>query len=607
MNKKAKKLDRKRHGKYFKIGIAVGALAFLIGSGVDLYQKANRRSQMELISYQEYEELLAAGDIDTVSYEPNETYMYISLHNDKTRNMTIEEREKYLSPVEECKKVYYPAGEDFTKNLLEQGVLVHKNDEGLAKTLSNYGSLLFQLALIVVMLKMVSNMSPMNGNATVEADADDIAIGFDDVIGHDEVKADLKQLIKQMKSDNADFRNLTHGILFEGSAGTGKTMLAKAVAKEAGFNFISVNSSSLIQLYVGLGAKRVREAFAKAREKAPCILFFDEIDAIGTKRGNTRGTAENDQTINALLAEMDGFGDRGDIFVIAATNRAADLDPALVRAGRFDRTVKIEPPTKWETRKELFDHYLKDFTLEEDVDTENLAKQTVGFSGADIAAVCREASMIMYGRDGETICQADLEEAIDKIVFKGNRSSEEQSDALEIVAYHEAGHAVMNLLSGKPVARISVMGMTSGVGGAVFQADDNSVFHTKESIEQEVKILYAGRASEEIKFGRERITDGASNDITEATKLLVNYLTRFGFGEGLVDYSILSAVNMSDNSVPEKVGKLSAQFYEETLERLNENYDKVEMLAKKLLEVKTLSGNEVQEIWDKNALFDSES
>lgn len=231
---------------------------------------------------------------------------------------------------------------------------------------------------------------------------------------------------------------------------------------------------------------------------------------------------------------MDGFGDRGDIFVIAATNRAADLDPALVRAGRFDRTVKIEPPTKWETRKELFDHYLKDFTLEKDVDTENLAKQTVGFSGADIAAVCREASMIMYGRDGETICQNDLEEAIDKIVFKGNRSSEEQSDALEIVAYHEAGHAVMNLLSGKPVARISVMGMTSGVGGAVFQADDNSVFHTKESIEQEVKILYAGRASEEIKFGRERITDGASNDITEATKLLVNYLTRFGFGEGLV-------------------------------------------------------------------------
>ena len=601
-----KKKDKGKRAKLFKAGITIGLLTFLIGSGVDLYKSSVQREKMELISYQEYQELLNAGDIDTVTYEPSENYMYISLHNDKTRKMTVKEREEYISPIDECKKVYYPAGEDFRKELLEKGVLVRKSESSFADMIGQYGSLLFQLALILVMLKMFSNMSPMKGNALMEAEADDINVTFDDVIGHDEVKADLKQLIKQMKSDNADFRNLTHGILFEGGAGTGKTMLAKAVAKEAGFNFVSVNSSSLIQLYVGAGAKRVRDAFAKAREKAPCIIFFDEIDAIGTKRGSTRGTAENDQTINALLAEMDGFGDRGNIFVIAATNRVADLDPALVRAGRFDRTIKIEAPTKWETRQELFDHYLKDFKLDVDVDTESLAKQTVGFSGADIAAVCREAGMIMFGRDGKAICQADLEEAIDKIVFKGNRSSEEHGETLEIVAYHEAGHAVMNLLSGKPVARISIMGMTSGVGGAVFQSDEGKVFHTKESVEQEVKILYAGRASEEIKFGREHITDGASNDITEATKLLVNYLTRFGFGEGLIDYSVLSSSNMSDNNVSEKVSKLSAQFYGEALEKLNENYDKVEQLAKKLLEVKTLSGSEVQELWDSSLYLDEE-
>lgn len=593
-----KKKDKKNLAKFFKVGITVSVLAFLVGSGVDLYTSSVKRNDMELITYQEYQELLEAGKIDTVSYNPSETYMYISLHNDKTRTMTVKEREEYQSPPEECKKVYYPAGEDFRKELLEKGVLVKKSESSFVSALSNYGSLLFQLVLIIVMLKMFSNMSPMKGNALMETGADDIDITFDDVIGHEEVKRDLKQLIKQMNSDNADFRNLTHGILFEGGAGTGKTMLAKAVAKEAGFNFISVNSSSLIQLYVGAGAKRVRDAFARAREKAPCIIFFDEIDAIGTKRGSTRGTAENDQTINALLAEMDGFGDRGNILVIAATNRAADLDPALVRAGRFDRTIKIEIPTKWETRQDLFDHYLKDFELDENVDTESLAKQTVGFSGADVAAVCREASMIMFGRDGKTIRQADLEEAIDKIVFKGNRTSEEHNEALEIVAYHEAGHAVMNLLSGKPVARISIMGMTSGVGGAVFQSDDSKVFHTKESIEQEVKILYAGRASEEIKFDSEHITDGASNDITEATKLLVNYFTRFGFGEGLVDYSVLASANMSDNTMFDKIGKLSTRFYAETVERLNENYDKVEQLAKKLLEVKTLSGSEVQEIWD---------
>lgn len=600
------KKKQKKGLKYLKTGVTIGLIAFLVGTGVDLHKSAARRDKMELISYQEYEDLLEAGDIDTVTYEPSENYMYISLHNDKTRKMTVKEREEYISPVDECKKVYYPAGEDFRKELLEKGVLVKKSETTFVNMIGQYSSLLFQLALILVMLKMFSNMSPMKGSTLLEAEADDINVTFDDVIGHDEVKADLKQLIKQMKSDNADFRNLTHGILFEGGAGTGKTMLAKAVAKEAGFSFVSVNSSSLIQLYVGAGAKRVRDAFAKAREKAPCIIFFDEIDAIGTKRGSTRGTAENDQTINALLAEMDGFSDRGNIFVIAATNRAADLDPALVRSGRFDRTIKIEAPTKWETRQELFDHYLKGYKLEADVDTESLAKQTVGFSGADIAAVCRESGMIMFGRDGETICQADLEEAIDKIVFKGNRSSEEHGETLEIVAYHEAGHAVMNLLSGKPVARISIMGMTSGVGGAVFQSDEGKVFHTKESIEQEVKILYAGRASEEIKFGREHITDGASNDITEATKLLVNYLTRFGFGEGLVDYSVLSSANVSDNSVSEKVSKLSAQFYRETVEKLNENYDKVEQLAKKLLEVKTLSGSEVQTLWD-DSLFTSGS
>lgn len=584
----------KKH-KYIKLAAIIGGISILAGLGISLGVSAARESKIELITYQEYEELLKAGEIDTVQYNPDERYMFISLHNEKTRNMTITEREKYISPLDECKKVYYPASGTFVEDLLEQGVLVQKDSDTVSQFASDYGSLIFLLALYLVMFRAINKMSPASAKTVSEAEAEEINVTFDDVIGHDEVKKDLKVLIKQMRSKNRNFRDLTHGILFEGSAGTGKTMLAKAMAKEAGFNFISVNSSSLIQMYVGLGAKRVREAFAKAREKAPCILFFDEIDAIGAKRGNQRSHAENDQTINALLAEMDGFNDRGDIFVIAATNRVADLDPALVRAGRFDRTITINPPSKWETRKKLFDHYLKDAETEKKINTENLAKQTVGFSGADIAAVCREANMIMYGRDGEKITQEDLEEAIDKIVFKGNRSSEDHSEAMEIVAFHEAGHAVMNMLCGKPVARISIMGMTSGVGGAVFQSDEDKVFHTKENIEQEVKILYAGRASEEIKFGSENITDGASNDITKATELLVNYITKFGFGEGLVDYSVLTSSSLSDNGVTEKIEKLSADFYSKTVRELRENYDTVEKLANKLLEAKTLSENEITE------------
>lgn len=600
MKKNLKDWNDKDYMKAAFIICAVALFTFITAAGVRLGKEQARRDAMELVTYERYMEYLKAGEIDTLSYNPTEPYMYFSLHNDETRNMTVAEREEYVSPVEECRKVLYPAGEDFRKELLEHGVLVYENDENFTGVLSDYSSLIFQIILIGIMIKMFTNMSPMKGNSINEAKPEEISESFADVIGHDEVKEDLKLLIKQMKSKDADFKNLTHGILFEGREGTGKTMLAKAVAKEAGFSFISVNSSSLIQLYVGLGAKRVREVFEKARKQAPCILFFDEIDAIGTSRGNNRGTSENDQTINALLAEMDGFGERGDVFVIAATNRAADLDKALVRAGRFDRTIKIEAPTKWETRKELFDHYLKDLKCSDDINTESLAKQTVGFSGADIAAVCREAGMVMFGRDGDILIHADLEEAIDKIVFKGNRSSEEQKETLEIVAYHEAGHAIMNLLCGKPVARISIMGMTSGVGGAVFQSDDGKVFHTKESVEQDIMILYAGRASEEIKFGKNNITDGAGNDITEATKLLVNYLSRFGFDSesGLLDYSMLESTGMQEDT-KDRLKILSMEFYEKAVKRLQENYSSVESLAKMLLETKTLSGDEVKEFWEK--------
>lgn len=597
MKKKKDNKGKNKKKAYFLTGLIIGALVFFGSNAVTLYKETDRKSKIELIPYSEYLELLEAGDIDTVQYNSDERYMYISLHNEKTRQMTVEEREKYESPIDECKKVYYPAGEDFKKELLEKGVLVSESSEPFTKQLSNYSSLIFEVILLVVMYKMFTGIATRNNGGVAEAMAEDISVSFDDVIGHEEVKKDLKFLIKQIKSNDADFKNLTHGILFEGGAGTGKTMLAKAMAKEAGFSFISVNSSSLIQLYAGAGAKRVRETFDRARKAAPCVLFFDEIDAIGTKRGDSRSISENDQTITALLSEMDGFTDKGDILVIAATNRAADLDPALIRAGRFDRTIRIEAPTKWETRQELFDHYLKDCKKEKDVDTASLAKQTVGFSGADIAAIVREASMIMFAADRRTLCQADLEEAIDKIVFKGNRSSEEQSEALDIVAYHEAGHAVMNVLLGKPVARISIMGMTSGVGGAVFQSDEGKVFSTKKSVEEEVMILYAGRASEEIKFGENEITNGASNDITEATKLLTNYFTRFGFDRaaGLLDYSVLGKLGINaDSTVIEKVSARSTEVYDKTVSYLKEHYDTVEKLAQKLLEVKTLSGDEIQ-------------
>ena len=576
----------------FSIALVVIPIQF-----ANLIKRQNRIKSFKKMPYSEFLTLLDQNEIDAVEYNPNEKYMVVCLHNEKTHNMSIEEREDYLTPQEDCYTVYFPKNsEDFFEKVLSHDVILSEMN-GFKKDFGQLGQIFYWIFIIVIMSSMMKRMSPMSNNTIEQIGTSDLEVEFDDIIGLDEIKDDIKLLVKQLKSKNKNIKELSHGILFEGTPGTGKTTLAKAVAKEAGFNFISVKTSALVELYVGNGARRVREAFAKARENMPCIIFFDEIDAVGTSRGQSH--TEHDQTLNALLSEMDGFSNRGELLVIAATNRVADLDKALVRAGRFDRIIHIDVPKRWEDRKDLFDHYIYEYfkdKVDASVDTESLAKQTVGYSPSDIASICREANLVRYSKDEEKVTQDDLEEAIDKILFKGNRSSHEKQETLEIVSYHEAGHAVMNLICGKSIARISVMGMTSGVGGAVFQSDENHTFSTKKDIEKQLYILYAGRASEEIKYGTDNITNGASNDIAEATKLLVSYVTKFGFDNAVIDYSILGKEGISNSSSSEKIEELSVSFYTTAVDRLKENYEAVEILAKKLMEVKTLSGEEVQEL-----------
>ena len=569
----------------------------------------------ERISYKQYQEYLDEGTIDIVTYSDNKDYMLIYLGDDKTADMTDEQKEKYDYPESSIFKVQFPNNEDFRKEMLEQGiVLINMTDEkGIASIFDKYGALIVYLALIGVLIVAIRKNNPASATGFARAVAsEDIDVTFDDVIGHEEIKEDLKLLVKQMK-DGENARNLSHGILFEGGAGTGKTMLAKAIAHEAGLNFISVNSSNLVEMYVGLGARRVRDAFKQARNAAPCVLFFDELDAVGAQRGNQRSHRENDQTINALLTEMDGFQTTDGVFVIAATNRADDLDEALVRAGRFDRKVKIEAPKKWETRKELFDHYLKDVVITDDVDTEILAKQVVGFSGADIAAVIREAKLISYRDDNETeihalsISQDNIEEAIDKIVFKGNRSdSKQHEEDVKIVAYHESGHAIATIATGGDVSRISIRGMTSGVGGAVFTADNDKLFESKEELENTIMIAYAGRASEEVFFGKEHITQGAGNDISKATAMLYQYIAKYGFDStfGLIDYDVLVKNGiMTEKSVSERMAALSNELYERTVRLIEENRADVETLAEKMIEVKTMDGGEMMTLLNKKELI----
>ena len=297
---------------------------------------------------------------------------------------------------------------------------------------------------------------------------------------------------------------------------------------------------------------------------------------------------------------MDGFTEREGIFVLAATNHPDKLDSALKRAGRFDRQIAINPPRDWTVRKQLFDYYLKDKKVLDDVDLDTLSKTVSGFTGADIEMVCNEAGIIAISNKKEYIDNDCLIEAVDKKVFNGNKSKKASFEKdREVVAYHEAGHAVMTWLRHQPISRASIQATTSGVGGAVFGADNDSQFTTKQDMIDRVMIAQAGRASESIKYSDDLVTTGASNDITQLTETLTMYICRVGFDDnvGLVDINALAEVGIIDKKdLADRIKNMSNELYQDTVTLLKENYDKVEKLATKLLEVETMSGNEIVEL-----------
>lgn len=554
------------------------------------------------VDYSEFISDLDSGKIDTIYYDNSSEKMRYTLYTEESRKLTDEEREDYKYALENWRLTSYPAQTDFRKEMLEKGVhLVVKSFEPVSVNLfSALISLFLYFGIILVLIYYINK--GMTGNELKSNDLVQTSdVRFSDIIGHDEVIEDLGFIVELLKNPNKgnDLNaKVPRGILFSGEPGTGKTLLAKAIAGESNVPFIYMNASNFIELYVGMGARRVRELFKVARKNSPCIIFIDEIDAIGQARGNNRGNSENDQTINALLQEMDGFKDKGNIFVIAATNTPDNLDKALVRAGRFDRQVVIRPPKDWTVRKNLFDFYLKDCKLSDDVNTEILAKQLVGFTGADISAIVNESKLIATMADSSCVHMNHLEEAIDKVIFKGNRSkSEGYHKDKEIVAYHESGHAIVTWLLGEPIARASIAGTISGVGGVVFRAEKDSQFKTDKDLENQLCISYAGRCAERIKFGL--VTTGASSDISQATNVILNYIEKYGFNQdfGMLDMEILHSQSLIDNGyIVELMSKMAVEYEKKTTELLESNFDLVEILASKLLECETLSGDGILEL-----------
>ena len=439
-------------------------------------------------------------------------------------------------------------------------------------------------------------------------------IRFRDVAGEDEAKENLSEIVEYLHNP-ARYKeigaSMPKGILLVGPPGTGKTMLAKAVAGEANVPFFSMSGSEFVEMFVGMGASKVRDLFQQAKEKAPCIVFIDEIDAIGKKRdGQIGGNDEREQTLNQLLTEMDGFEDNTGVIILAATNRPESLDPALLRPGRFDRRVPVELPDL-KGREDILKVHAKKIKVGDNVDYNKVARMASGASGAELANIINEAALRAVRDNRKFVTQEDLEESIEVVIAGYQKKNAILTDKEKrIVAYHEIGHALVaaKQTNSAPVQKITIVPRTSGALGYTMQVEEgNHYLMTKEEILNKIATLTGGRAAEEIVFGS--VTTGASNDIEQATKLARAMITRYGMtrdfdmvamevqtNQYLGGDSSLTCSTETQTKIDEKVVEVVRSEHEKAAGILMENREKLDDLARYLYEKETITGEEFMNI-----------
>jgi cell division protease FtsH len=449
-----------------------------------------------------------------------------------------------------------------------------------------------------------------------------VSVNFKDVAGLEEAKVEIKEIVDFLKAPEKYTKlggKIPKGALLVGPPGTGKTLLAKAVAGEAKVPFFSISGSDFVEMFVGVGASRVRDLFKQAKEKAPCIIFIDEIDAIGRARGKNPMTGANDErenTLNQLLTEMDGFSSNTGVIILAATNRADVLDRALMRAGRFDRQIHVELPDL-EERKAIFNVHMRPLKLEEGVKNDFLAKQTPGFSGADIANVCNEAALIAARKDHTAISRQDFMDAIDRIVGgleKRNKiiSAREK----KVIAFHEAGHASISWLleHAHPLVKVTIVPRGKALGAAWYLPEERQITTTEQMFDEMTATL-GGRASEEVIFGK--VSTGALNDLERVTKQAYNMVVYFGLNDKLGNISYYDSTGQQEYSfqkpysektaelIDNEIKELVERAYKRAVDLLKANREKLENLANRLLEKEVIFSEDLEEIfgprpWDED-------
>lgn len=454
-------------------------------------------------------------------------------------------------------------------------------------------------------------------NAKVYVKSKDGGITFADVAGEDEAKESLSEIVNYLhdpKKYQEIGASMPKGILLVGPPGTGKTMLAKAVAGESHVPFFAMSGSEFVEMFVGLGASKVRDLFKQAKEKAPCIVFIDEIDAIGEKRSNQiGGNDEREQTLNQLLTEMDGFGSNNGVVILAATNRPEALDPALTRPGRFDRRVPVELPDL-KGREAILKVHAKKVKMDEDIDFNKIARMSSGASGAELANIINEGALRAVRENRQTVTQSDLEESIEVVIAGYQKKNAILTDKEKwTVAYHEIGHALVaaKQTNSAPVQKITIIPRTSGALGYTMQVEEgNHYLYTKEELENKIATCTGGRAAEEVVFGS--ISTGAANDIEQATKMARAMVTRYGMSDDF-DMVALESVNnrylggdtslicsaQTQTQIDKLVVTIVKKEHEKAKKILTDNREKLDELAKFLYERETITGEEFMNILEK--------
>ena len=528
------------------------------------------------------------------------------------------------------KDIIYKTGmvndDELTKRLYESGA---KFSGEIQRQTSPWVSLLMYWVLPIVLFiflgrymskkmmdkaggnSMMFGMGKSNAKIYVKSSE---GIRFDDVAGEDEAKENLAEIVEYLH-DPSKYReigaSMPKGVLLVGPPGTGKTMLAKAVAGESNVPFFSMSGSEFVEMFVGMGASKVRDLFKQAKEKAPCIVFIDEIDAIGQKRdGRVMGNDEREQTLNQLLTEMDGFEENNGVILLAATNRPESLDPALLRPGRFDRRVPVELPDL-KGREDILKVHAKKVRMDKHVDYQKIARMASGASGAELANIVNEAALRAVRDNRHHVTQEDLEESIEVVIAGYQKKNAILTDKEKhIVAYHEIGHALVAAKQSHsaPVEKITIVPRTSGALGYTMQIDEgNHYLMSKEEIENKIATLTGGRAAEETQFGS--ITTGASNDIEQATKLARAMITQYGMSSDF-DMVAMETVNnqylggdtslscspQTQQEIDRAVVEIVRKQHKKACEILEENREKLDELAKYLYEKETITGEEFMQL-----------